>query len=474
MQSISTQSTDQGPHQLAQTVLRALSVSEMDLPEEWLLEFFFDVLYQASFRTEHGRPLLGRVVWQSPVSRLDSAKSGHLLLMQPLPLNVGSLASLMLGVGAQSALLVSGANAQPLVIQGIVHCDISLFLPGLFCVEILGPAHLKVDVGLDCPVELRRNRLHLSAQKVFERGPVRNRLSALLQNLFPSVKALLPSDTASSPLLSAGSFPLPGGNVLLNEPDWPETLEQFWIQALIGLLQQVFETRQGGSVVLTRRRESPLRKEDWLPPPHEAGFSQLRNLLEKRAVQAIIQQVQAVQSLSERSASLKDIPLDDMTLQEPALRIAPPGSDPEIAEATGILAALSRIEGLLRLDPHLDLISFGGQPNAGRLPERVYLAGDEAASEGQLSPISHRSFGPRNQALLGTMLPGPGSRRVCLHPRRRCAGDALARRKIDHLEQHPASSLRFTSPQSLSTPCRAIASKICGAFCLECVFQMRE
>lgn len=122
MQSTPTHPTDQGPHHLAQTVLRALSVSALELPDEWLLGFFFDVLYQASFRVERGRPLTGRVVWQSPVSRMDSSKSGHLLLMQPVPLNVGSVAALLLGVETRrSALLVSGSDTKPLVIQGIVR-----------------------------------------------------------------------------------------------------------------------------------------------------------------------------------------------------------------------------------------------------------------------------------------------------------------------------------------------------------------
>ena len=391
---------DQGPRHLAQTVLRALSLAESERPDEWLLGFFFDVLYQASFRAEQGRPLTGRIVWQSQAARLDSAKAGHLLLLSPVPLNVGSLASLMGGLDARrSALLVSGSDTHPLVIQGIVRSGGPL-LPDLFSADILGPAHLKVDAGLDYPLELRRNRLFLSTQKVFERGPVRSRLSALLYGLFPAIQALLPAGIAASPLLTAGSFPLSGGKVLMNEQDWPETLEQFWINGLILLLGQVYETRQGGSVVLSPRQNAPLRKDDWQTPPHEARFSQLRHLLEKRAVQAIVQQVQAVQSLSERAASLKEIPLDDLTLQEPALRIDAPGGNPEIAQAAKFLAALSRVEGLLRLDPSLDLMSFGGQPSTGPLPERVYLAQDEMAADGELSPISYRSFGPRNQALL--------------------------------------------------------------------------
>jgi len=400
---------DQGPRELAHAVFRALTVSVPEPPEEWLLEVFFDALYQVSFRGELGQPETRRVVWQSPVNRPDAPKCSHLLLRPPVPIHVGSLASLLTAAGSHSALLVSagdvsGREVQPLVIQGIVPRSAGAAHSGLLGVEILGPAHLKVDVGLDYPLELRRNHLHFSALTVFERGPVRDRLSALFQDVFPAVQALLPSGIAASPLLSAGSFPLPGGQVLLSEQDWPQTLEQFWSRALIDLLGRVFETRLGGSVALTTRRDNLGRKEigrkeNWLPPPHEAAFSQLRHLLEKRAVEAIRQQVQSVGSLSERLAS-QNISLDDLDFQEPSLLMETPGSDLEVAQALHFLASLSRVEGILRLDPHLDLISFGGQPSSGRLPERVYLAGDEMASEAELTPISLHSFGPRNQALL--------------------------------------------------------------------------
>jgi hypothetical protein len=399
MQPEFTHLTDQGPHHLAQTVLRALSVAALEPPEEQLLGSFFDILYQVSFRAEQGQSHRARVVWQSPVNRPGPAKSEHLLLMKPVPLTVSSVTALLSAAHPQSALLVSGGGDQPLVIQGIICCRTELSPPALFSVDILGPAHLKVDAGLDYPLELRRNRLHLTAQKVFERGPVRDRLSALLQDLFPSILAVLPGDIAASPLLSAGAFPLPGGKVLMNEQDWPETLEQFWINALISLLGRILGTGLGGLVVLTRHHDDPLQKEEWTQPPHEAVFSHLRHLLEQGAAQAIIQQVQSVRSLSERLAS-PGSPPDDLTLQEPLLPLETPESGPKIAQSIQFLASLARVDGPLRLGPHLDLISFGGQPSPGRLPERVYLAGDELASEAFLSPISSRSFGPRNQALL--------------------------------------------------------------------------
>ena len=396
---------DQGPHHLAQTVLRALSVSALEPPDAWQLDFFFDVLHQASFRAAEGqsRGQISRIVWQSQTHRPDPAKSGHLLLRQPVPISVSSLTALLAGVQGGSALLVSGGDAQLPAIQGITYEGIicggeSLCPATLFRVEILGPAHLRVDAGLDYPIELRRNRLSVSGQNVLGRGTVRERLSAMLQDLFPAVRALLPGDIASSPFLAAGPFPLPGGAVLMQEQDWAETLEQFWVSALAQLLGTIFEARAGGSVLLAPRRNE-FSPNDWLPAPHEAAFSQLRHLLEKRAAQAIISQVQAVQALADRAASLHALPPDDLALRE-AVRLDPPGADPEIAQAVQLLAPLSRVDGVLRLDPDLDLLSFGGQPSAGSLPERVYLAENEAALDADLTPISSRSFGPRNQALL--------------------------------------------------------------------------
>ena len=393
---------DQGPYQLAQTVLRALSVSASEPPEEWRLEFLLDALYQASFRTEWGRPVTGQVVWLGAEPAVTIP--GSLRLASPVPLNASTLTTLFAGVEPPAALLVSSGTAQPLLILGILAPGMKS-VPALLRAEILAPAHLKVDVGLDYPLELRRNRLHLSVQKVFERGPVRERLTALLKNVFPAVQSRLPAEVAASPLLTAGSFPLPGGKILLNEQDWPDTLAQFWIQAHLHLLGEVASTRFGAGVVLTARRDqdaetSLLRRDDWLVPPHEAVCTQLCRLLEDRAASAMTAQVQAVQRLTARAGALGDIPLDDSLLREPASALDAPGDDPEIAQAARFLAGLSRVDGLLRLDPALNLISFGGQPAAGRLPERVYLAGDEMASDTGLTPISSRSFGPRNQVLL--------------------------------------------------------------------------
>ncbi len=399
---------DQGPHQLAQAVGRALSVSGPEVPSEAALGLFFAALYEASFKAEGGGAgLPGRIVWQSrrpapPRSLLSGPEP--LRLARPVPLTAASAAAFFAAAPPPSALLVSAGETSPVVIQGILPGGDAA--PALLRVRVLGPAHLKVEAGLDYPLELRRNRLRVSTRKVLERGLVRARLSALFGPLFPAVQALLPPDVASSPLLSAGSFPLPGGSVLLQEQDWPETLEALWVQAVALLLRGMEEgrreERRGGCLLLGFR---PAADGDWALPPHGAAFSGLREALERGAAGAITQQVQAVEALSARAASPRDLPPDDAALHETRLSPGTLAADPAVIEAVRVLASLAHGDGPLRLDPFLDLISFGGLPPAPVLPERVYLAGDEAGSD--LAPISSRSFGPRNQALLGLCLRHP-------------------------------------------------------------------
>lgn len=396
---------DQGPHHLAQTVLRALSVSAAEPPPEDLLFYFFSALYEASFRPGYRTSLRGRVLWQHSSISSDTAAFGGLQLTPPVPFSAVNVAALLAGTSSPPVLLVSESEMHPLVISGVASSRADL-PRGLFSVDLLGPAQLRVEAGLDYPIELRRNRLHLSMQNVFGRGPVRARLDLLLETLFPAVLNRLPAEVAGSPLLASGSFPLPGGGVLLQEQqDWPETLTQLWLDALVLLLGQIGKTQRGGLVLLTSRRHHSAQQEWWLAPPHGAAYAQLRHLLEQRVSRMMVRQVESTEALT--AALRQNIAPDALLLHEPALLKETLSRDTEIWDAVQFLASLAQGDGPLRLTPQLELLSFGGQPHVHALPERVYLAGDETASE--LSPISSRSFGPRNQALLSLCYQDAGS-----------------------------------------------------------------
>ena len=408
---------DHGPHRLAEVVLRALALHEAaPVIEPELLMFFFDVLYEASFRSDSGRSMTGSVLWQDPATlpaacpAAEKQGCSYLSLTHPVPFNVNTLVSLTQGVDPQvSTLAVYAADPQRPVIHGIVSYGAASFAsnedesprppPFSFRAAILGPAHLTVDVGLDQPVELVRNQLYTDAHDVLRRGPVREKLSSELSGLLSTLKAQLAPDIVSSLSFEAEAFSLAGGSILINENDWSEILERLWADALVQLLLHILQGRQGGAVLVTPGRAAG-QTEQLLTLPFATGYSQLRLALEQRVLFAMTQQAHSVQTLSEWTRPLQEMPLDDLALHEPDLMTGPPGTDESIRQSGAFIASLAGIEGILLLTPQLDLHGFGGQSRTDLAPDEVYLAGDETATETELTAISYRSFGPRNQALI--------------------------------------------------------------------------
>lgn len=426
-------SLDRGPRHLAEAVLRALSLAVVDVPVPVALALFFDVLYEASFRTERGQPVACSLLWQEPNAFQSSLLSPSLTLPRPfqeagtegppcgsyvaftspLPFSISNILYLAKGLEAgSSALAVHGAEGQLPVIHGLVNygADSSSDSPaewepqagvcGSFRATIVGPAHITVDAGLDYPIELKRNSLRAHSHSVLRRGPVRNRLSTALGGLYSATQTRLSPDLASSSYLEAKALPLKDGSVLLQEFDWSETLERLWINTLARLLLKIRENSQGGAVLVTPNASASPERDRRLKLPYALEYSSLRLLLEQRGAYWMTQFVQGAQALSEQPITVQEMRPGDLVLPEPDPRAGPLGSDQEISQAIAFIASLSRMDGILLLTPQLELKGFGGQSVGEDAGKDVYLAGNELASEGNLSAVPGHAFGPRCQALL--------------------------------------------------------------------------
>ena len=181
---------DRGPRHLAKIVLRALSVTDGAVPDRSLLTFFFHVLYKASFHLEGGQATVCSVLWLDaafPPASIFSSRAKHggsyLALTQPVPFNVNALVEMAAGMNPDaSALVVSPSAAGTPVIHGLInHGAESLrFGPrvakdqagpsGAFHAKIVGPAHIRVDLGLEQPVELKHNQLYTQTHDVLRHG----------------------------------------------------------------------------------------------------------------------------------------------------------------------------------------------------------------------------------------------------------------------------------------------------------------
>lgn len=426
-------SLDRGPRQLAEAVLRALSLAVIDVPVPSALALFFDVLYEASFRTEGGQPVVCSLLWQEPRAFeappfAAASEFGHpvresgaerpvcrsyVAFSTPLPFSIGTVLQLAkaLEPGA-SSLAVHGLEGQMPMVHGLVNygAESSQSSPaeweaqagvcGSFRAAIIGPAHLVVDAGLDYPIELKRNTLRAHAHPLLRRGPVRERLTAALGGLTAEVRSLLPPELASSSFLEMQALPLKDGSVLLHEFDWSETLERLWLTTLARILLKIRENKEGGAVLITPQTSDSPERSRRLRVPYALEYTGLTTLLQQRGAHWMTQFIHAAKALSEQPLKVQEMRPDDLALPEPNPRDGPMGSDQEINQALGFIASLSRADGILLLSPHLELRGFGAQSIGEEGGRDVYLAGDDLASETGLSPVPAHAFGPRCSALL--------------------------------------------------------------------------
>ena len=397
---------DQGPRQLAQVVLRALSVTQDTLPSPSLLTFFFDVLYQAGFRTEGGRPVAGSVLWQDPHRPPYPPTPGSFLaLTPPVPFNVNRFAALaaMADPSATALLVFPDGGGQPLIhgLWNSPDTEPDTLPPGAFRAFLHGPARITVDAAPDFQVALRQNTLITHAPDVLRQGPVRARVLAGLGDLLPRLRAQLPPSVADSRLLETQAVRLPDGIVLFDDDDWAETLPRVWIDALTRLLRQVAAGDRGGAVLVTPRPDPALS--------HAADYPHLRLCLEQGCVSALAHYLQSAQALSESPVPLPQRPPAALDLPHPAALAGAIGRAPDVRQATALLAGTAHGDGLLLLTPLLEGRGFGGSPEGGTLPPEVFLAETVLGSTDSLTAVPAQSFGPRAQALI-----------------RQCAGDPEA------------------------------------------------
>ena len=423
-------SLDRGPRQLAEAVLRALSLAVVDVPIPAALALFFDVVYEVSFRLEREPPAGCSLLWQEPApcryfssafeppqnAEWEKPGQNYVPFVSPIPFSVSSVLNLAKALEpAACALAVHGTESQPPMIHGLVHYgaassqlspalwETQAGVCGSFRATIVGPAHISVDAGLDYPIELKRNSLRAHAHSVLRRGPVRDRVSTHLSGLYSEIQSLLSPDVAASPFLEAKATPLKNGNVLLHEFDWSERLEKLWLNTLTRVLLKIRENNGGGMVLVTPKAAASPERDNRIHIPYALAYSSLRLLLQQRGAYWMTQFVLSAQALSEQPLSVQEMRPADLALPEPDSRAGPPGNDSEINQAIAFAASLARMEGMLILNPQLEIMGFGGQgqdETGKEVGGEVYLAANEMASEESLSAVPAQAFGPRCQALI--------------------------------------------------------------------------
>ncbi|HXM36445.1 MAG TPA: hypothetical protein VN920_14725 [Pyrinomonadaceae bacterium] len=374
-------------------------------PLEVLVELF-ESMYFASLKTEESKPVLFHVAYvdsqkpdPSPPKTLVHNRWSCVRLSPPIAMSSASFvkiapasdprtSSFAVFHGADGRLTVWG-----LIDQGNSYHDYVNFdsdsgpeRPGLFQASIIGIGHLVAYIGYEKVAELKQNSLVRTAIDVFQSGKIHEALSVGIRSHLDSLRAGWPDE-----------FPT-------DFDDWEPPLVEGWLATLRRLLLRVQTIRHGGAFLIT-----PDKTQQGLSIKHKISYSRLRTALQRHAVASAEQLIASgiiTDEYMEKNA--EDMPLG-LHLDEVIAGYDLEEIRDELAGVIWFTSLLTRVDGLVLLDPNLEVQGFGVEITVPEEPSEIYAAGDAWANEWLLRKIDYQHYGTRHRSMMRYCAKFPGS-----------------------------------------------------------------
>ena len=397
------------PRDLAHVVCDVLGKRGIATPRVQTLVVLFETMYFTSLRTEEGSSLSCHVIWLDPgdpdperPARLSGDRWTFIPLADPIPLTVRSLAKLSRATDPRtSSFVVYGADPASLHLYGFVDQGNQFYefindsggtspeRPGLFQASIEGVGHLIVHTGYEIIAELRMNELAGTPIDVLSSGPVFQKLRPhIIRHIVEVMECVAPDAYESG-------------------DDWPASLANTWIASLCRLLLRCQNYRHGGALLITPERVAP-----GLNQKYALNYDRLPRALIRRGAHEIMR-LAASRTLRNDYLNAEDPHRIDIPCE---LYLDESLNDTYVQEATNavdgaiwFVSLLSRVDGLVLLDPSLRVRAFGVEITIADDPGDVYLACDAEGTEELLQEFDYGNFGTRHRSMIRYCAGSPDS-----------------------------------------------------------------
>lgn len=253
--------------------------------------------------------------------------------------------------------------------------------PGVFQAVAVGPGHIKVYIGYENIAELRLDKLVSDKPDVFRRGAIFDRLSAGISAHVEAVR-----------------------NAHSNEIEvYLPRLINDWVGVLSRLLLRIQAYQHGGAILLT-----PDADFEHLNVKHAIDYQRLRtallaiNLHGREAYDA------ADKIWSKHAFERKKMPTD-LWLKEVEEREEYEMARSELTGAIWFTSLLTRVDGLVLMDPYLNVHGFGVEILASANPDRFQTASRAVPSARSMRPVDLNRFGTRHRSMIRYCNAVPGA-----------------------------------------------------------------
>ena len=385
------------PFDLADALCKELRQRKSLCPALEQVATIFETLYFASLKTEESQSVSCHIIYLNPANpdpkppeRIVNDRWSYVPFSKPILFSVSDLVKIAQASDPRTSSFVVFPNQSgQLHIWGLVDQSNRYYdflnydsesgpeRPGLFQASIFGVGHLVAYLGYERIAELRIGTLINRASDVLRRGPIRLQLQPAISEFVDAVKNALPD------------------GIFEKRSHWTSSLEDDWITVLCRLLLRARNYRHGGAFLIT-----PDTSETGLNIKYRIDYRRLttalfgKSLLQIRSTDAddhIFQNHMLQYS--------RPIPID-VYLRKEVDEADLLDSRSEIDGSIWFVSLLSRVDGLVLLNPNLSVRGFGVEITFADELDYVYIASGPLGGSKGLRRVDYHQYGTRHRSMM--------------------------------------------------------------------------
>jgi len=390
---------------LAESVCAELRKRRAAVPDEEIIVDLLETMYYSSLRTEESEPVIFHVVFLDPAQPdpkppRNPAKDrwSYVPFAEPIAFSVSNVVKIAKSTDLRTSSFVIWPDKNgALFIWGLVDqqnrfhkflnrsAEIEPERPGIFQASVEGIGIIVVYMRYEKVAELRINELIRYSLDLFRQSPVRDLLSTGIERYLEAVRSHIPDDIYQA------------------EGEMDEFHTQQWLSVLCRILLRIQKIKKGGAILIT-----PGISANDLNVKYGINYDRLPTSLEANAITKIKSDYLEQHLLGLNEAKPKEIPSNQyfqLRRLEKDLR----ANKNEIDGVIWFIALLTRVDGLVVMDPNLAVRGYGVEIKNWQEPDNLFIATDRMATPAKLRPASYNHFGTRHRSMMRYCYQNPGS-----------------------------------------------------------------
>jgi hypothetical protein len=249
--------------------------------------------------------------------------------------------------------------------------------PGIFQASILGPGRIAAFDKYWKIAELRGNQIQREFIDVLSGGPIHTTLHPGIVRLQKAVRKQV----------SPKVYDLRG--------HWHSSIASYWTAAVCRLLIRIKSYGHGGAVIFCPRKESP-----GLNIKYPIEYERLRTSLERLSIRKV-ENTHYSDELFENfiDQDAPEVPTI-LHLEESVTGTLVQEARRELDGSLWFVSLLSRVDGAIVMDRHLNVRGFGAEITEAREPPEVFLSTTQGATAKGVRKISYQDYGTRHRSMM--------------------------------------------------------------------------